>query len=265
MDPMIPIAELPGGIRLPYVERGDPLGVPVVFLHGVTDSWRAFEPVLAHLPAGIRAIAVTQRGHGEATRPESGYGIGDLAGDVAAFFDALGIDAAVVVGHSMGTAVAQRFAAEHPQRVRALMLIGAFHSLAGNEGVHEIWSTVSQLQDPVDPQFVRDFQAGTSFQPLAPEFLDMVVGESLKLPARVWRALFEGFLHDRGPRFEQWSAPTAILWGEQENICMRADQDQLLERFPDARFVAVPQVGHSVHWEKPELVARELAALVART
>jgi pimeloyl-ACP methyl ester carboxylesterase len=74
---------------LPYVEQGDADGVPVVLLHGVTDSWRSFEPVLPHLPDSIRAIAVTQRGHGDAPKPESGYLIEDLAGDVVALMDEL--------------------------------------------------------------------------------------------------------------------------------------------------------------------------------
>ena len=65
--------ELPGRARLAYAEQGDPLGIPVLLLHGATDSWRSFERVLPHLPDSIRAIAVTQRGHGESSRPEGGY------------------------------------------------------------------------------------------------------------------------------------------------------------------------------------------------
>ena len=59
-------------IKLPYVEQGDVTGVPVVMLHGVTDSWRSFEHVLPHLPADIRPISLTQRGHGDAPKTDSG-------------------------------------------------------------------------------------------------------------------------------------------------------------------------------------------------
>ncbi len=58
--------ELPSGIRLPYVAQGDPTGIPMLLLHGVTDSWRSFECVFPYLPRSIRAIAPTQRGHGDA-------------------------------------------------------------------------------------------------------------------------------------------------------------------------------------------------------
>ena len=69
MTPAIKSIELPGRVRLPYVEQGDPSGVPMILLHGVTDCWRSFELVLPPLPASIRAFAVTQRGHGDAERP----------------------------------------------------------------------------------------------------------------------------------------------------------------------------------------------------
>jgi len=90
---------LPTGVTLQYAERGSASGVPVFLLHGVTDSWRSFEHVLPYLPSTIRAIAVTLRGHGDSSRPEGGYRYAEMAGDVRALMDALGIPAAVVVGH----------------------------------------------------------------------------------------------------------------------------------------------------------------------
>ena len=73
MTPMIHTVTLPNLGTLPYVAQGDPSGVPVLLLHGTTDSWRSFEAVLPHLPTSMHAIALTQRGHGDATRPVTGY------------------------------------------------------------------------------------------------------------------------------------------------------------------------------------------------
>ena len=61
------------GVTLPYVTQGDTSGVPVLLLHGYADSWRFFEPLLAHLPQSVHAYAPTQRGHGDADRPRAGY------------------------------------------------------------------------------------------------------------------------------------------------------------------------------------------------
>ena len=96
------------GITLPYVESGDPTGTTIICLHGYTDSWRSFEMVLPHLPAGIRAFSLTLRGHGEAGKPAIGYHSADYATDVVAVLDALDLDRVVVVGHSMGSSAAQR-------------------------------------------------------------------------------------------------------------------------------------------------------------
>lgn len=63
---------IPNRVELPYVEQGDPSGVPVLLLHAIADSFRTFEPLLAHLPDCIHAFALTQRGHGDASRPAAG-------------------------------------------------------------------------------------------------------------------------------------------------------------------------------------------------
>ena len=118
--------DLADGTRLAYVEQGDTNGVPVILLHGYTDSWRSYERVLPHLPQSVRVLAVTQRGHGDSGKPDGEYESRVFARDVANFMDTLGIERAVIVGHSMGATVAQRFAVEYPRRVRALVLEGAF-------------------------------------------------------------------------------------------------------------------------------------------
>jgi non-heme chloroperoxidase len=151
----VDFAELPEGVRLQYAESGDASGVPVLLLHGLADSWRAFEPVLQHLPGSLRVFALSQRGHGDSSRPETGYGLDDFAMDIVAFHDALGLDAVVVVGHSLGSSVAQRFALDYPRRTLGLVLIGSPLHLAGNPLLRELWDTVvSVLEDPVDPAFV---------------------------------------------------------------------------------------------------------------
>ena len=254
---------LPSGVRLPYAEQGDPSGVPVILLHGVTDSWRSFEPVLPHLPESIHAFALTQRGHGDADHPV-GYRTRDFAVDVAAFADALGLGPAVVVGHSMGSINAQRFAIDHPERVLGLVLAGSFATLRDNPVIIDFWqSGVSQLTDPIDPGFVREFQESTLAQPIPPEFLDTVVQESLKVPAHVWRAAYEGLLEDDFVgEWDKIKAPTLIVWGGRDTFCPRQDQDTLLRAIPSARLVVYEDAGHALHWEEPERFAADLVAFI---
>jgi pimeloyl-ACP methyl ester carboxylesterase len=264
MTPTVKSVELPHRVKLPYVEQGDPSGVPVLLLHGYTDSWRSFEPVLPYMPDSIHAFAITQRGHGDADRPATGYRTRDFAGDVLAFADALGLGPVVVVGHSMGSTNAQRFAMDHPDRVLGLVLAGSFATFRDNPAVVDFWeSAISQLEDPIDPSFVREFQESTLAQPVSPEFLDTVVLESLKVPARVWRAACEGFLEDDfAGEFAKIMAPTLIVWGAQDDYCPRHDQDVLLTAIPDARLAVYENGGHAFHWEEPERFAADLVAFV---
>ena len=253
---------LPGGIRLHYAEQGAPSGMPVVLLHGFTDSWRSFETTLPHMPAALRAIAVSQRGHGDSERPATGYRARDFAGDLATFMGVFGIERALIVGHSMGTQVAQRFAIDHPGRVLGLVLIGGYVSMRANPAVHELWtSAVSQLEDPVDPAFVRDFQASTLARPLPPPRMDAVVAESLKVPARVWRTACAGmFEDDPAGELHRIDADTLVLWGDQDTICTRRDQDALMAGIAKARLIVYRDAGHGLHWEEPARVAADIAA-----
>jgi non-heme chloroperoxidase len=170
------VAELSRELKLPYAEQGDAARIPVVLLHGFLDSLRSFELVLAHLPGFVHAFALTQRGHGDGSRPVSGYAIPDFAGDLTAFMDALGIERGVIVGHSLGSAVARRFATDHPERTLGLVLVGATATVRGTPEARKHWDALlAELMDPVDAGFVRDAFEGDTVQPLPPEFLDALV------------------------------------------------------------------------------------------
>jgi non-heme chloroperoxidase len=252
-------ARLSTGVTLRYVEQGHGSGTPVLLLHAYLDSWRSFERVLEHLPDRLHAFAPSQRGHGESDRPPSGYGAADLVADVAAFMDALELDAAVLVGSSSAADTARRFAVEHPDRTLGLVLVGAFHTFpADAPGVREIGEQIAALTDPVDPGFVREFVTGTAGDAVPPEFLETMVAESRRVPAHVWREMFDGLVNTP-PIAGTIDAPTLILWGDADPICSRDEQDALLDAIPLAELRAYAGVGHLVHWEQPERVAADIA------
>jgi pimeloyl-ACP methyl ester carboxylesterase len=246
---------------LPYVEHGDPDGVPVVMLHGVTDSWRSFEHVLPHLPDEIRAISVTQRGHGDAPKPDGGYTIPQLAEDVVELMDDLGIERGLVVGHSMGGWVAQRLAIDHPDRLIGVVLAASFaRSVRDVPELAAFCEEMAMVQDPLQDELAREFQESTVATPLAPAELDTFVSESLKLPARVWRALFGGFLDiDHREELGEIRAPVLMVWGDQDAFIPREDQAVLEEALEDARLLVYEGIGHAVHWEQPERFATDVA------
>ena len=261
MTPHLRSIALATGGRLQIAAQGCATGLPVVMLHGITDSWRSFEPVLPHLPASLRVFAPSQRGHGDSGRPGR-YRLRDFAADVAMFIETLRLGPALVVGHSMGSAVAMRLAIDRPALVRGLVLAGAFAGFDHNAAVIDFHrSAIEPLRDPVSHGFVVDWQCSTLAEAVAPGFLDMVVRESLKLPAAVWRDAFAGlFDDDFAAQLHRIAAPTQLVWGTRDSFCPRSDQDLLLRRIAGARLTVYEDAGHAVHWERPVRFADDIAS-----
>ncbi len=257
---------LPNGVTLSCVDQGDREAPAVVLLHGLTDSWRSFERVLPHMPVSLRAVAVSQRGHGDSDKPEGGYRIRDFSSDLADLLDVLNLPRAVIVGHSSHGLVAQRFAIDNPARTAGIVLEGSFATLRGNKDLEElVASTISTLRDPIDPDFVREFQEGTFLKPVPQSFIDAAVADSLKVPAHVWRAAFEGLVQeDHSSELRAIMAPTLIVWGDQDALISRDRQDDLVSGIADAELVVYEGVGHSPHWEEPERFAADLVAFLGR-
>jgi pimeloyl-ACP methyl ester carboxylesterase len=250
------------GIEMHYREQGEG-PEPVLLLHGWPDSGYAYDPLVAALPVGrYRSLAVDQRGFGSSDRPAGGYGIDDLAADAVAFLDALGLPAVTVVGHSMGSLVARRVAQVAPARVRALVLIGtALHG--GNAVVREVVGQIRDLPDPVPDDFIREFADETVHLPLPEPFLDGLVAESRKAPARVWRAVLDGIVdYDDADRLAGITAPTLVIGGEQDALYSVEEQAAAAAAIPGARLELYPDTGHCPNWERPDRVAADLARFV---
>lgn len=253
------------GVALPYVEIGEKSGLTVVFIHGLTDSHLSYLPMLEAMPRSYRMFALTMRGHGDATKPASGYAPEDMAADVAAFLDAQGIERAVIVGHSMGSIVARAFADAHPERVLGLGLIGAFSSLHANPAVQEVFDAVDALGEDIPDDFAREWQQGSLGTPVPDDFFEMVVEETKKVPARVFRDALGGLIaRDRTFTGAGSLVPTLIVWGDKDAFCSRADQDALAAAFRNAKLLVYPGIGHAVHWEMPQRAATDVAIWLRR-
>jgi pimeloyl-ACP methyl ester carboxylesterase len=258
------IIELPGNISLSYAEQGSPEGTPVIFLHGYTDSWHSFDSVLANLPKSLHAFAISQRGHGNSDRPLSGYSPGDFSNDVAAFIKKLDLGPVILVGHSMGGVVVQRFAMDHPQLTKAVVIIGSATSVKNFSSVKEFVEMVNQLNDPIEPAFAEEFQKSTLATPIDNNYYKELVSESLKVPARVWKAILNDLMnYDPYGELNNIRKPTLIIWGDQDIFCNRESQDGLLKSIKGSRLLVYNGTGHAVHWEEPKRFSDDLLAFIS--
>jgi non-heme chloroperoxidase len=247
------------GVELQYLEQGQRHGEPVIFLHGYTDSHHSFDLNLPRFPQRFHVFALDQRGHGDSSKPACCYTQHDFAADVVAFMDALGLRKASLVGHSMGSFIAHKVAVDYPRRVDELVLIGSAPTVAGNPGATELKAAVDSLTDPVDPEFVRAFQASTFFRPIPASYLDTAVSESLKVPATVWRQALDGLIaEDHSSRLGRITARTLILYGDQDVFFSLAEQHALDAAIPRSRLIVYSQAGHGTHAELPARVAHDI-------
>ena len=113
---------VPGEVELAICHAGEGAD-PVVCLHGITAQHRAFNAAARYLGASLGLVGVDLRGRGDSDKPESGYSLEAHAADVVRVLDHLGLQSAVLAGHSMGAFVALKTALLFPERVRALVLL----------------------------------------------------------------------------------------------------------------------------------------------
>lgn len=258
------VVELPNHLLIPFLEKGDRNGKVLILLHGVADSCVAFEPMIPFLSNEFRSLAVTLRGHGDAGKPETGYSTNDFVEDLVLFLDKLGIEKAVLLGASSGGFPTRSFAAAYPERTEGLILLGSPATLGDKPGVVKVWNEViSLLTDPVDESFVRRFAQGLETENIPPDFLEVMLKENLKVPSRVWIETIRGLMNEPFPgSLGKIEAQTLILWGDQDVISTREDQQILEKLIPNAQLKILSGLGHLLYWEAPDRIVKEINEFV---
>lgn len=256
--------DLSNHVRITYKETGDAAGITLVLLHGIADTWHTFELVLPFLPEFIHAFALTQRGTGDFVRHEFDYRTKDFEADLLMFMDALHIEKAVILGASSGGFVARRFAISHPERTLGLVLLGSPSTLRDKPLVLEtIDHTILKLTDPVDPEFVRGFANSMTSKLVPQAFLDMIIADQLKISAHVWRETSKGLLEEEFPgELSKIKVPTLIIWGDQDSIITKGDQEELSKAIAGSNLIVHPGAGHVLYWEEPDRVASDIVAFM---
>jgi non-heme chloroperoxidase len=245
-------------------ECGSPKGRPVILLHGLSDSWPSYLPLMAEMPEDLRLIAVSMRGHGDSAKPASAYSLADVAGDVLTLMNALGLAKADIVGHSLGSTVAQKLVELAPDRVRGLILIGAFISMRANPAVTGLWEeAIAPMVDPVDADFVREFQEGAVGSDTSRQIVERAVAESLKLRAADWQAaLSAAMTEDLTQALARFDGPVLVMHGQLDDYSVAHEQSELA-RGNKRRLASQPQWGHSPHWEHPAAAASLIVQFLA--
>jgi pimeloyl-ACP methyl ester carboxylesterase len=257
---------LPNGVTLAYVELGKRQGPPVVLIHGFTDSARDWVPLVPYLDDASRLILVDIRGHGRSSKPECCYTHVDFAYDIKLLLDSLRLERADVVGHSLGSLIAQALAELWPERVHRVILIsstGASRSMcppppAQSKTAEFDWrAEIAKLRDPIDPESPFMIAWYSSPTPVDAGFIRRERRDAAAIPVQVWHAVLDQALTDLNPQsmLPKLIARTLLVWGGKDPIFGRCDRDALRRALPGASVRIFPELGHNPFWEDPVAVA----------
>lgn len=253
---------------LHIVERG--AGEPLLLIHGLGASVFTFRRNLDRLAQRYRIVAVDLAGFGGSSRVVRDYSLTAHARRLIELMDALGVERANVLGHSMGGAVALRLASGWPERVLRLVLVAPAAPDLMRRG-----ALLTRLLRPFFPFFgllyhSRRFRTRTlrsAFHDpshMTDEVLDGYWGPSR---VRGHLAALSRLMSDRrkdGPvEFSRVSAPTLILWGASDTWLRPVQGERLAERLREARLVVVPEAGHLLPEERPEAFCALVEAFLA--
>lgn len=255
---------LPNGLKMAYVEAGDPRGEPLLLLHGYTDSSRSWSLVAPYL-AKYRLLMPDQRGHGSTDAPECCYSLSQLAFDAKLFLDALGTENTAVVGHSLGSMVAITMAAEYPGRVRSITLIGSTALVPVQRGSW-LYDDALALKGPLDPrsQFGQDWHPANQPTQVDPAFAEAVNDEILRIPVHVWHSVMRELASiPVGRHAADVKARVLVLSGGKDPLFTAEHHRSLLAAFPTAEAHVFPELGHNPNWERPAEIAAAIDAFLA--
>jgi pimeloyl-ACP methyl ester carboxylesterase len=233
-----------GDARLYVEQAGDPQGQPLLLLHGGLGSLADFNPILERLPSNLRLIGMDLRGHGASTLGTASLTYRRYQDDVLAVLDHLGIARCAILGFSDGGIVGYRIAAQAPERVQALITVGAQWTLVPDGPVAGMLAGLTpQLWEEMFPGSRAAYEA---LNP-APDFaaqVQAVVG--------LWTdAGPDGY---PGPAVAEIAAPTLIVRGDADPLLSLEEAVALQTQIAGAHLFNVPFAGHEVHVDAPDLL-----------
>jgi 3-oxoadipate enol-lactonase len=242
-----------GGRRLFFDNQGS--GEPLVLLSGLGGDHRAFGVTSRHFSSRFRVLALDARDSGRSDRAEGPYSTADLADDVAGWLEALGIDRARVVGHSLGGLVAQELAIRHPEKVERLVLASTHAgSNAWRKALIESWIIARKALGPADfARVTMPLLVAPPFFQVKPQVDGLIRfaerNEWPQSPEAFERQARAAIEHDARGRLGSFRVACLVLVGELDLVNPPPIARELVDQLVDVRLEVMAGVGHIPHIE----------------
>jgi pimeloyl-ACP methyl ester carboxylesterase len=241
---------------------GDP--PPTLLLHGIGNYARYWDFFADAVAGRLRLIATDARGHGESGRPTGDYAPEEFVADAVAVLDALAIDHAILVGHSMGGTHAIRLAAAHPDRVERLVVVDA-----GPEPMREGAERARRLSLERPEGFADTDEARAYLRRTSPGYADEVYANRLRWLFReetdgglAWRSSHDALtsIMTGARRADLWDAlraircPVLLVRGTRSNVLSAEVAQRMVKALADGRLIEL-DAGHNVPLDRPTELA----------
>ena len=236
------------GIKINYREAG--AGFPFVLIHGLSDSSMLWNPLIAKFASRYRTIAPDLRGHGESDKPDMPYSVGLFTEDILHLLRKLSIPRANVMGMSLGAAIAQDLALDHPAMVRSLILLSPF-----SHNDSDSRRNLEMLRDRVTRGGLSGFFDAAIRLVVTPKFISAnadLISEAKEECIRSNSK--EGITHaidacidfDERDRISKVTQPTLIISGRQDALAPIRLAEEIHFSIKGSRWMVMEGVGHNL-------------------
>lgn len=248
-------------------EFGNPVGPPIVLIHGLGGSslgeWYRIAPMLAD---GYRVITLDHRSHGLSPKVVSRFEVEDIADDVAGIMDEIGLPAATIVGYSMGGTIAQALAHRHPSRVDRLVLVATFATHPPlHRGLRRLvtfliraWERITGIGN-AEARALYLLAVGA----VEPRHARWLWEETHRRdPEAGAAATFALLRFDSTPWVGRLDVPTLVVIPSNDQLADPAWQYDLAARLRDVRVLELPGALHEAAWSHAAEIAEAIAKFV---
>lgn len=250
---------LNNGLTLAYVRRGK--GTPLMLVHGYPLDHTIWDEVVPLLADDFDLILPDLRGFGKSQIVETEYTLTDMAGDLAALLDHLGIQQTCLAGHSMGGYIALAFARAWPGRLRGLGLVASQALADTPERRQARYETaaailrdgVGQVAEEMSHKLTPQAQLQARLRPLIAAQSPMGLAGALRAIAG---------REDSTPLLPSFRFPVVIVHGDADALVPLERAREVKAALPHAHLVEAAGSGHMPMLEAPQVTAKALKALI---